>query len=124
MEQQGIMVFEKGLDEFLSDLKLRLTRSESVHVTSQSMPQCLQSLKVIDESQRECYLRLVVIGCNDSMLLARLSWLDDSGKDHVCCYLNGQFEAVRRKANGLWVREKQTPKEVCLQKWGALRSPI
>ena len=39
MEQQGIMVFEKGLDEFLSDLKLRLTRSESVHVTSQSMPQ-------------------------------------------------------------------------------------
>ena len=123
VDQQSLMLFEKGVDEFLSSLKNRLNHNEDISVSYQSMPQCLQSLKVIDD-QSERFLRLVIIGFDETTVLARLSWLDEYGIDHICCYLNGDFQSVQRKKNGLWVRDKHQPEEICLQKLGALRSPF
>ncbi|SBS32357.1 hypothetical protein MAQ5080_02242 [Marinomonas aquimarina] len=124
MDQHALISFEKGMDTFLKRLKTSLQKHQHVSVCHHSMPQCLESFKVTDEADNEHVLRLVVIGCAQSTALARLSWLDKMGKDHVCCYLNTKFEAVKRKRNGLWVKDKHEPEEMCLKIWTCLHSPI
>lgn len=124
MDQRALISFEKGMDKFVKSLKISLQKHEHVSVSHQSMPQCLESLKVVDEDNNEHVLRLVVVGCTEKTLLARLSWLDNMGKDHVCCYLNTKFEAVKRKHNGLWVKDKHEPTDMCLRVWTCLHSPI
>lgn len=124
MDQRALITFEKGLDTFVKRLKMSLQKHEHVSVCHQSMPQCLESLKVTDVEDNEHVLRLVVVGGPQAMLLARLSWLDKMGKDHVCCYLNTKFEAVKRKRNGLWVKDKHEPEDLCLRVWTCLHSPI
>lgn len=124
MENLALISFEKGMDKFVKRIKSSLQKHEHVSVCHQSMPQCLESLKVTDDEDNEHVLRLVVIGCAESTSLARLSWLDKMGRDHVCCYLNSKFEAVKRKHNGLWVKDKHAPEDMCLKVWACLHSPI
>lgn len=124
MDQRALIPFEKGVDKFVKRLKMGLQKHEHISVAHQTMPQCLESLKVIDKDDNEHVLRLVVVSYTETTLLARLSWLDKMGKDHVCCYLNTKFEAVKRKHNGLWVKDKHEPEEMCLRVWTCLHSSI
>lgn len=123
MDNHDLMSFEDGMDQFMSNLKKSL-QQDQLHVTHQTMPQCLESYKVADDRANAYFLRLVVIGYTPTTMLARLSWLDAKGRDHICCYLNSAFEAVKRKKNGLWVREKNIPEAMCLQTWSRLQSPF
>lgn len=115
MDQSGLMIFEEKADGFLSEIIIKLRTVKGVSVQNCSMPQCLKSLKVKDADNQAYFLRLVVIAMNHEGALARLSWLNLAGVEKVCCYLNSQLEAVKRKPNGFWVREKYTPDVMCLQ---------
>lgn len=122
MDQHRLMSYEQGMDHFIADLKAYLVKREHAHFQHCSMPQCLHSLTVTGQDDETLILRLVVVGWAQDSTLARLSWLDRQGRDHVCCYLNEAFEAIKRKRNGKWVREKYTPQDLCLQQWSHLQA--
>lgn len=124
MANQDLIAFEVGVDQFMSNLKKALQKQGHVSVVHQTLPQCLDSLKVTDIDAKEHFLRLVIVSCTPTTILARLSWLDTKGYDHILCYLNSAFEAVKRKKNGLWVREKSVPEAMCLQTWKRLHSSL
>lgn len=123
MEQSDLIRFEEGMDEFLINLKEYLAEHEHVSICHCSMPRCLEALKVVDENS-ELTLRLVLVACAASTTFARLSWLDRRGQDHVCCYLNRNFEVMRHKVNGMWGRDKHTPEVLCMRKWSQLQSNV
>lgn len=124
MEQSQIMAFELGMDRLMLGVKNELVTQQQVSVTHQTMPQCLDCLRVIDEQQRAMLLRFVLVGCSSDMTLGRLSWMEENGREHVCCYLNDAFDTVKRKSNGLWVKEKHSAATMCLRKWSRLHSPV
>lgn len=124
MDQNCLIEFEQGIDDFMADIKACLIAQEHAHICHCSMPQCLHSLRVVGHNDDEWVLRLVLLGCGQKVTLARLSWLDRQGRDHVCCYLNDRFEAVKRKLNGKWVLDKHSPRDLCLQQWSHLHSSI
>ncbi|MBM6551565.1 hypothetical protein [Marinomonas ostreistagni] len=122
MDQNRLITFEQGLDGFVAQLKTCLAQQADTHIHHCSMPQCLQSFRAVTQDNKALVLRLVLLGWNQETTLARLSWLDRHGRDHVCCYLNEEFAAIKRKLNGKWVRDKHSPQDLCLQQWSHLQA--
>lgn len=120
MEQSPLIEFEQGMDQFMATIKACLTDVQQLQVRHCTMPQCLDSFIVTDDNNQVLILRLVLVGYTPDVALARLSWLDPRGQDHVCCYLNSQFESIQRKCNGKWVRHKHSPETMCLLQWSQL----
>ncbi len=124
MEQSAIMAFEQGMDAFMLGVKNELAAEYQAHVVHLSVPRCLECLSVVGEDEKALQLRLVLVGCGPEVTFGRLSWVSDDGREHICCYLNSEYEAVKRKPNGMWVKEKSSAEHMCLRKWSRLHSPM
>ena len=122
MEQSAIMAFEQGMDAFMLGLKNELIAEHSLHIAHLTVPRCLDCLKVVDVDGSCLQLRLVLVGCSPDVSFGRLSWVTEDGREHICCYLNSNYEAVKRKSNGLWVKQRYSAEDTCLRKWSRLHS--
>ncbi|RDL44589.1 hypothetical protein DN730_09375 [Marinomonas piezotolerans] len=124
MTQSSIIAFEESVDAFMQGIKIELLKRQQICVTHQAMPQCLDCLRVTDEESNDLMLRLILIGYNPQLTVGRLSWLEGTGREHICCYLNSSFEAIKLKRNHIWAKEKHTAEAMCLMEWSRIHSPL
>ncbi|REG82872.1 hypothetical protein [Marinomonas pollencensis] len=117
------LVFEANIDRFMKGLKKGLWRAAGLHFRQLSTPQNLVSFSVWD-GDIAVQLRFVVIALGHNQALGRLSWLDKKGLDHVCCFVNDDFQCVAPVANGVWRAQKQRVGEVCLRRLQELKAGL
>lgn len=109
---ESLLIFEVKIDRFIEDLIAFLRQSIGVRCRKISTPQTLMSFTIGDQD-RILQLRFVVVGQGDGMPIGRLSWLDQKGVDHICCFVNEDFDCVRPSRKGGWRVQKKRPDEVC-----------
>lgn len=85
------LAFELGADRFMEHLKKDLQEVD-VSLSKVSMPQSLVSFRLQDKANIQ--LRLVMLSQPEGRVLGRLSWLDASGQDYVCCFVDEEFKKV------------------------------
>ena len=109
------LVFEANIDSFMQGLKEKLWHAAGLQFRKISIPQSLACFSVWDRDIA-LQLRFVVVGLGHDKPLGRLSWLDKNGCDHVCCYVNDDFQCVSRATNGLWREQKRRVGEACIRR--------
>ncbi|MEL0614486.1 hypothetical protein [Marinomonas arenicola] len=114
-DNEYFLAFEAKIDRFMKGLKQSLWQAAGLHFRKISTPQNVISFSVWNRDIA-LQLRFVVVGLGSNRALGRLSWLDQQGHDHVCCYVNDDFQCVSRKKNGLWREQKKPVGEACLRR--------
>lgn len=99
---------------FFADIAHVLSTKVGIRLSSVSMPQNVACYQVRG-TKRHLMLRLVLIPLSTGRMLARLSWLDCRGIDHVCCYINESFECLMMASDGRWKKQKKSAELLCLQ---------
>ena len=102
-----------------ADIASVLSTKEGIRLSSVSTPQNVACYQV-SGVKRCLLLRLVLIPMSTGHVLARLSWLDGRGIDHVCCYLNESFERLLVASDGGWKKQKKSAELLCLQGFESL----
>ena len=104
------------LESFVDNLASSLENRIGAKAIKVSAPQCLMCYRIdgIDMSLR---LRLVVIPFRNGDLLGRLSWLDQRGDDHICCYINKAFHCVVVESNEGCFKEGESVEQLCFQEF-------
>lgn len=117
----SFLVFKSEVEGFMARLIQSLQKVAKMHFTRTSAPQNLMSFSVQNNSM-DLQLRFVVIGQGSDMTLGRLSWLDQRGYDHVCCYVNDDFKCMKRTENGLWREQNKCVDEACTHSLLAIKA--
>lgn len=113
------IAFEPGVKMFAKRLKSLLRRETGLHLLKYSSPQSM--LNLIFKDEKRCFqLRFVLIAQSREQALGRLSWMDGKGKDHICCYVNADFQCVERQQNGRWHLCYKSAEESCLNGFSKL----
>jgi len=114
-ELEGVMAFERGIDGFIKHIRSVLYERANVRLSQHATPQNLATL-FLQQGKCPLQLRFVVLAVDHDQSLGRLSWLDQNGCDHVCCYVNESFHCVVRKRNGKWSEQKHKVDDLCARR--------
>lgn len=112
----GDTYFHVNLKSFIDDIIVYLSSRIDVQVSKISVPQSLICYRV-DNIWTSLQLRFVLIPFKNGDVLGRLSWLDQRGKDHTCCYLNKCFDCVVMTSNGDCFKEEKSAESLCFQEF-------
>lgn len=111
---QSNLCFLSGLELFLNGIVNSLENRLSIRVSKILVPQSFMCYRV-DNTHTSLQLKLIMIPFKNGDLVGRLSWLDQHGNDHICCYINRAFDCVMMQSNGCCFKQTKNVEQLCLQ---------
>ena len=117
--QYEIMLFDAGIDDFITELKSEFKKTADLKLHARSLPQALVSFALLNKAPL-VQLRFVVLGRMRDEPIGRLSWLQ-GGKETICCYINSSFETLQQYPHGLLRVIRKSPARLCLLALAGLR---
>lgn len=106
-------------ESFFVDIAALLSNHTGVDLFRISMSQNVICYKV-GEASINLRLRLVLIPLKNGQILGRVSWLDRRGIDHVCCYVNEEFDCLDIASGGEWKQQPNNAEVLCLKQFESL----